>query len=219
MANENVFYDLINHKVQAIFEKAYVERLANVYEKSKEAQSLEKRRMFIRFKKFLMQSRILAYLGEETDRLAKQTAALPFKAMHLSENWTQGWRNQEHPDIKRTFMWHLGNTVGKANLAPPEMMKTFLTDPEAAKTLSAYTFDKAALEKLQRDLIQNPEKYEAMFLAEKEYDYYLTKEYLDPVGAQERADAKAYTWEHWYRLINDGRHPHVASWPMKVEYH
>jgi len=66
-----VFYDLVNHKVQGIFEKAYIERLGNVYEKSKEAQSLEKRRMFIRFKKFLMQSRILAYLGEETERLSK----------------------------------------------------------------------------------------------------------------------------------------------------
>ena len=50
---------------------AYLERLNMVYEKSKEAQSLDKRRMFIRFKKFLMKSRILAYLHEETDRLAK----------------------------------------------------------------------------------------------------------------------------------------------------
>jgi len=39
-------------------------------------------------------------------------------------------------------MWHLGKTIGKANLAPAEMMKTFLTDPEAAKTLSTFTFDK-----------------------------------------------------------------------------
>ena len=99
LGDENVFYDLINHKVQNIFEKAYVERLGKIYKKSQEAQSLEKRRMFIRFKKFLMQSRILAYLGEETDRLSKQTSALPYKAMHLTENWTQGWREQEHPDI------------------------------------------------------------------------------------------------------------------------
>lgn len=116
-------------------------------------------------------------------------------------------------------MWHLGKTIGKANLAPAEMMKTFLTDPEAAKTLSTFTFDKQALEKLQIDLFKNPAKYEAMFLAEKEEDYYHSHEYLDPVGKHEKADAKAYTREHWYRLINDGRKPHMQTWPMKVEYH
>ena len=98
-------------------------------------------------------------------------------------------------------------------------MKTYLTDPEAAKTLSAYTFDKVALEKLQKDLLENPQKYEAWFLADKELDYFESKEYLDPVGKFERADAMAYTWEHWYRLINDGKFPKIETWPMKVEYH
>jgi len=116
-------------------------------------------------------------------------------------------------------MWHLGNTIGKANLAPAEMMKTFLTDPEAAKTLSTFTFDKPALEKLQRDLMENPEKYEAMFLAEQEECHFDTAASLDPVGKTEKLEAKAYTREHWYRLINDGKKPHMESWPMKVEYH
>ena len=94
--------------------------------------------------------------------------------MHLTENWTQGWREQENPDIKKSFIWHLGKTISRANLAPAEMMKTFLTDPAATKTLSTFTFDKDALEKLQKDLLENPEKYETMFLAEKELDYYET---------------------------------------------
>jgi hypothetical protein len=48
---------------------AYLEKLNSVYNKSQEAHSLEKRRMFIKFKKFLFQSRILTYAHEETDRL------------------------------------------------------------------------------------------------------------------------------------------------------
>ena len=62
---------MVNKMTNEAFEMAYLERLNMVHEKSKEAQSLDKRRMFIRFKKFLMKSRILSYVREETDRLAK----------------------------------------------------------------------------------------------------------------------------------------------------
>ena len=54
-----------------MFEQAYLERLKMVYEKSREAHNLSKRRMFIRFKKFIMKSRLLSYLNDETDRLTK----------------------------------------------------------------------------------------------------------------------------------------------------
>jgi nitrate reductase NapAB chaperone NapD len=49
--------------------------------------NLEKRRMFIRFKKFLFNSRILTYQSEEMDRIWKQLSALPFKEIHLTESW------------------------------------------------------------------------------------------------------------------------------------
>jgi hypothetical protein len=32
-------------------------------------------------------------------------------------------------------MWHLSKAVGKASLAPPELIKTYQTNPEAAKAL------------------------------------------------------------------------------------
>jgi len=62
---------MVNKMTNEAFERAYLERLNMVYEKSKEAQSLDKRRMFIRFKKFLMKSRILSFVNEETERLSK----------------------------------------------------------------------------------------------------------------------------------------------------
>ena len=62
----------MNKQISEVFEDAYLKRLNHVFEKSKEAHSLEKRRMFIRLKKFLFKSRLLTFLDEETDRLAKQ---------------------------------------------------------------------------------------------------------------------------------------------------
>ena len=57
--------------VDKVFENAYLEKLSLMYEKSKEARNLEKRRMLILFKKFMFKSRILVYNSEENDRLIK----------------------------------------------------------------------------------------------------------------------------------------------------
>ena len=69
MEDKKGFYSIVNEKIHKIFENAYFERLNLIYEKSKEAQSLEKRRMFIKMKKFLIKSRIMGYMSEESDRL------------------------------------------------------------------------------------------------------------------------------------------------------
>jgi hypothetical protein len=47
--------------VQDVFKKAYIDRLRAIYQKSEEAHGLEKRRMLIRLKKFLMHNRIISY--------------------------------------------------------------------------------------------------------------------------------------------------------------
>ena len=215
--NPKAFYDLVNSNVHSIFENAYLKRLNMIYEKSKEAQSLKKRRMFIKLKKFLIKERLLTYQGEENDRLAAQVLALPFKQLHLTEKWDESHRDQEHPEIQQSVMWHLSKVVGKTNLAPPEMIKSYLTNSDVAKSQQSYTFDKKELESLRKDLLQNPEKYEELLMRESSLDSGLPS--TDPGRLWEKRQARADDREYWHRLVNDGRAKNMDNWPMRVEYH
>jgi len=57
--NETLFYDIVNNKIKNVFEEAFINRLNEIYKKSEEAQNLEKRRLFIDLKKFIIKNRIL----------------------------------------------------------------------------------------------------------------------------------------------------------------
>ena len=59
--DKKVFYEHVNKKIQSIFEQSYLRRLDSIYEKCTQAQDLEKRRMFLRLKKFLVRSRVLQF--------------------------------------------------------------------------------------------------------------------------------------------------------------
>lgn len=161
------FYKLVNANIQKIFEDAYLEKLNTIYQKSVEAHTLEKRRMFIRFKKFLFQSRILTYAHEECDRLFNQVKAFPYKLPHFNVKWdSETYLATSHPEVGKSFLTLLASAVGKRSLVVPELAKAYITDKsgKVAKNLTLFTFDKEELLKLRRDILQNPAKYESMLL-------------------------------------------------------
>lgn len=73
---------------------------------------------------------------------------MPFKEVHLKEKWDETYRNMEHPDIQKSFLWHIGKAIGKRNITPPELTKAYLTDTSKANLMELYTFDKEELQKL-----------------------------------------------------------------------
>jgi hypothetical protein len=195
----------VNAKIQAIFEMAYLERLNTIYAKSEEAHSLEKRRMFIKFKKFLFQSRILTYAHEETERLFAQLKNMPFKEIHLKEKWDSplSFREMQHPHAHQSFLAHLAKAIGKASIAPPELAKAYLTSGEKAKLLTTYTFDKAELEKLRDDILANPVKYEMALRSQEQ------NKGDQQFGNKLQMKVKKFEeYDYWFRTLNEGTLPH-----------
>lgn len=147
--NQRQFYEKVNKHIATIFEDAYLEKLDQVHKKSKEAHSLEKRRMFINFKKFLFRSRILTYDNLEHQRMIKQLQSMPFQQIHLTEKWDQTFREQDHPYLSQSPIYHISKAVGRVSLTQPELIKEYLTNPDTRSAQKLLTLDKKELLTLQ----------------------------------------------------------------------
>ena len=58
----------IDKSIEKVFENAYIERLQNIYDRSREAQALDRRRMYYRLKRYLFKSRCVTYGAESWDK-------------------------------------------------------------------------------------------------------------------------------------------------------
>ena len=81
--------------------------------------------------------------------------------------------------------------------------------------MKMFTLDKKELERLQSDIIENPEKYEMLLTGKiiEETDSRQATKRLRDLGP-----AKLDEQEYWFRIINDGRCP-LDSFPYAKEFH
>lgn len=142
LENNELFYEKVNKHIEETFHEAFLSRLNTIFEKSEEAHSLEKRRMFLRLKKFYFRERILQHSEENIERATKQAQSLPFQQMHLTEKWDQNWRRQENPELWRSPLSYLSKAIGRVSLTMPELAKTYLTDPAQREAMTMFTLDK-----------------------------------------------------------------------------
>ena len=157
--------------------------------------------MLIKFKKFLLQSRILTYGHEETNRLMAIVKNLPFKEPHLTEQWDgpKSYRQMEHPNMHQSFLSFLTKVVGRTSLAPANLARSYLTDPRTREATNLFTFDRKELESLRADILANPYKYE---LAMRAHHKQQRSQWGSNKLAMKRKKHEEY--DYWYSVLNEG---------------
>lgn len=113
-----------------------------MFEQSKETQSLDRRRMFIRMKRFLLKTRCTERGTESHEKQIARMENYDYKLPHCSETWTSSWRDTKHPMIEKSPLFYLSKAIGRVNISPVELTQEYLTNPKARETLSSLTIDK-----------------------------------------------------------------------------
>jgi hypothetical protein len=80
----------------------------------------------------------------------------------MTEKWDQSWRDMDHPDLHKHVLFHLSKAVGKVSLSPAELVKNYITDEKNANQMTAFVLDETQLKNLRKDILDNPEKYQAV---------------------------------------------------------
>ncbi len=62
--NRDEFKKIVDDKIDKVFEGAYIDRLQTMFDKSREAQSLDRRRMLLRLKRYLFSARCVTRSSE-----------------------------------------------------------------------------------------------------------------------------------------------------------
>ena len=136
----------------------------------------------------------------------KQLSSMPFKEIHLTEQWDETYLDKEHPELHRSVLHHISKAVGKRNIAPLEMARQYLTNPKAQEQMTLFTFDKEELQKLRTDILQNPDKYQEILSHETGHFGYKDERVDKPARKLEE-------YEYWYRVMNRGECPYFDTLP------
>ena len=140
---------VIDNAIQQRFEQVYLTRLQTMYKKSKEAQTLERRRMYNRLKRYLFKSRCIQQGNESFEKQMERLKNYSYKLPHCTESWAKSWRDQSNPLIEKSPLFQISKAIGKASISPVELTKEYLTNPAARDQLSMLTIDRDELLKLQ----------------------------------------------------------------------
>ena len=132
---------------------------------------MDRRRMFIRLKRFLFKSRCVTTGGLSHEKQVQRLENYSYKLPHCTESWEKSWRDTPHPNIEKSPLFHLSKAIGRVEMSPVELTKEYLTNPSLRKQFSMLTVDKTELLKIQDDVYANPQKYEGIFTARDRTDW------------------------------------------------
>jgi hypothetical protein len=136
----------------------------------------------------------------------------------MKEKWDQSWRDGSHPELVKSPLYLLSKAIGRISITTPELTKAYMTDPGNRDAMTLFTFNKSEIEKLNRDVISNPEKYEMILMNHTPEDETIIADRKMKKVDFDLGDFKRRETEYWYRFYNNDFCPQ-DSLPWAQEYY
>lgn len=123
--------------------------MAEKHDGFRNARLLEKRRMLLRLKRWLIQTRILTQGEGDSELLRTRVMNLPEKSFYVPTSVDERWRAGTNPELKKSPFFHIMKSIGRERLpVPREGLQDYLTNPGRRINYFVNVFDGEALEKI-----------------------------------------------------------------------
>jgi hypothetical protein len=186
---------LIEEKINEKFEKSFREMCNKVAESCKELQSIEKKRMWLKLRKWVFLNRIMEYKSKKSLIRELRTKTLGDKKFFIPDQIDISYRDLQHPDIKKSPYYVLAGLFKLKNTSPEYALKHAVTS--GSGLFKHLEIDKEKLNEIKSELKTNPGKFIDVWesVLDKEFQKYYE-------GIE---DQNLLEYEKSYRLRHEGK--------------
>jgi len=194
--NPDKLRDIVNRKVDDLYTGRFKRVCKEILVKCRDIRDIEKRRTWLRLRKWLFLNRIMQYSSKTAMLREQRTANFGKRNIYFPDDNSKSFLDDVHPRVKISPFYQLANLFKIKNATPESALKYFATSSES-DLLTYFKLDKEKLEELKKELSKDPEKFVDIW-------YNALNKELD-AEFEDAEDKKLLEYDQQYRYYNDGR--------------
>lgn len=201
--------ELVNKKINKVFKDNFKKKTSEIYKKCAEVRDLEKRRTWVRLKRWLFMNRIMEYKGKKSVITAKRIEALGNRQVFVPYKLDVNFRDVENPFLKKSAFYELAGLFEIKHEVPTYALKFATSDPQGANFFKYVKINTEKLNEIKEKLKSDPDKFLNVWnsVLDKEAE----KEF------ENMEDPSLVEYERVYRLRHEG-HSTLDKLPYYKEY-
>lgn len=156
--NKDYLREIMDKKLNKIFEEGVIKKSKEIYKRCEEVRDLEKKRTWVRLKRWLFMNRIMEYKNKKRIVNSKRVEALGEKKLFIPYKLDTNFRDEVNPLVKKSAFYQLSGLFNLKKLSPEYAVK-FATSNKNSNIFEFLEINKDKLIEIKEKLKNDPKSF------------------------------------------------------------